>query len=309
VPEPSIELHPQDLQRLGLQDGELAHVTSRRGSLVLPVAASDALAPTQAFIAMHWGEEFVSGQGPRGERLAGVNALTTSAFCPSSKQPELKHCAIKVLKAELPWGLLGAAWLPADRAASTVQALREWMGRFTFASCVPFGHERSGVLFRAASYEPPPLEWLDEIEALLGLQDATADKPLRYEDRRRGQRRTMQLAAHGADQRLTGFLLAGDTSAESWIRPLLQDELPAQAFRRHLLVPSRKPPTATAPAARRICSCLNISETQIVDALRDCHGSEGERLASLQGRLRCGTQCGSCVPALKRFVRETAVAA
>src|SRR5205085_5449723 len=54
MPEPAIELHPQDLQRLGLHDGELAYVTSRRGSLLLPVSASDTVAPTQAFIAMHW---------------------------------------------------------------------------------------------------------------------------------------------------------------------------------------------------------------------------------------------------------------
>jgi assimilatory nitrate reductase catalytic subunit len=35
---------------------------------------------------------------------------------PSSKQPELKHAAVKVLKAELPWSLLGMAWLPGDQA-------------------------------------------------------------------------------------------------------------------------------------------------------------------------------------------------
>ena len=37
-------------------------------------------------------------------------------YCPTSKQPELKHAAVKVLKAELPWTLLAMAWLPADSA-------------------------------------------------------------------------------------------------------------------------------------------------------------------------------------------------
>jgi len=33
-----------------------------------------------------------------------------------SRQPELKHAAVRVEAAELPWALVGAAWLPADAA-------------------------------------------------------------------------------------------------------------------------------------------------------------------------------------------------
>jgi assimilatory nitrate reductase catalytic subunit len=309
VPEPAIELHPRDLQRLGLQEGELAHVTSRRGSLVLPVAASEAVAPTQAFIAMHWGEEFVSGISSKGERLAGVNALTTPAFCPSSKQPELKHCAVKVLKAELPWRLVGAAWLPEDQVLAVRERLRALMPRFAFAACVPFGHERSGLLFRAAAYEAPPAAWVDEIEGLLGLSAQAAERPLRYEDRRRGQRRTMRLVAHGADSRLEGFVLAGDASAESWIRTLLQQGLPAQGYGRLLLVPGAKAPMALKPAGRQVCSCFNVSEPQVRERLAQCRGTDEQRLAELQQALKCGTNCGSCVPELKRLVRGAAIAA
>jgi assimilatory nitrate reductase catalytic subunit len=53
---------------------------------VLPVRASDTVAPAQAFVAMHWGDEFLAGAG-------GVNALTSRRFCPHSRQPELKHAA------------------------------------------------------------------------------------------------------------------------------------------------------------------------------------------------------------------------
>ena len=42
VAEPAVEMHPQDMARLRLADGDLVHVTSRRGSLVLPAQASDA---------------------------------------------------------------------------------------------------------------------------------------------------------------------------------------------------------------------------------------------------------------------------
>ena len=49
----------------------------------------------------------------------------------------------------------------------------------------------------------------------------------------------------GGEQRLEAFLLAGDTRAESWIAPLLQQRLPAQAYGRRMLLPGAEPPAAT----------------------------------------------------------------
>ena len=112
VAEPTVQMNPQDMARRLLEEGELVHVTSKRGSILVPVQASAEVGMSQAFMAMHWGEEYLSGVSSTGQRLAGVNALTTSAYCPSSKQPELKHAAVKVLKAELPWSMLAVAWLP-----------------------------------------------------------------------------------------------------------------------------------------------------------------------------------------------------
>ena len=132
-----------------------------------------------------------------GDHLAGVNALTTGAFCALSKQPELKHCAVKLTRAELPWRLLALAWLPAARAFEARAALRELMPTFAYAACVPFGREpdalgRLGVLWRAAAHEAAPDEVLACIEALLGLDHAQS---LRYVDARRGLRRTIVLRA------------------------------------------------------------------------------------------------------------------
>ncbi|RZL97008.1 MAG: nitrate reductase, partial [Variovorax sp.] len=139
VPEPVVQMNPQDLARRQLKDGDLVHVTSRRGSVVIPVQASPEVGLSQAFIAMHWGAEYLGGRSGTGEAIAGVNALTTPAYCPDSKQPELKHAAVKILKADLPWGLLAMAWLPAEQALAVERALRTLMPRFEFASCVPFG--------------------------------------------------------------------------------------------------------------------------------------------------------------------------
>jgi assimilatory nitrate reductase catalytic subunit len=302
VPEPCVQMHPQDMARRQLRDGDLVHVTSKRGSIVVPVQASAELGLSQAFMAMHWGEEFLSGCSSTGQRLAGVNALTTSAFCPQSKQPELKHAAVKILKAELPWSLLAMAWLPDDMAARSRDTLRQLMALFPYASCVPFGRERTGLLFRAAAHEAPPASVLGQLEVALQLDGAHV---LRYQDARLGQRRAARLVREAGEARLDGFLLAGDTRAESWIRTLLEEERPAQAYGRLLLAPGAKAPVAVATRGRQVCTCFNVTEPQIQHALQGCGGDEPQRLAQLQSQLRCGTNCGSCVPELKRLVRAT----
>ncbi len=302
VAEPAVQLNPQDMARRGLQEGELVHVTSRRGSIVVPLQASTEVASGQAFMAMHWGPEFLGGMSSTGAPLAGINALTTPAHCPTSKQPELKHTAVKILKAELPWTLLAMAWLPADTALRTREALRQRLPRFAYASCVPFGRERSGLLLRAAAHEAPPEALLEEIEALLGL-DGTA--VLRYADRKRGQRRAARLQHQDGQATLEAFLLAGDTRAGAWISTLLQDALPAQAYGRLLLLPGAVAPAALPARSRQVCTCFNVGEDAITATLAQCSGSEGERLAALQQRLHCGTNCGSCVPELQRLLRLT----
>ena len=92
VPEPVVEMHPLDIERQRLAEGDLVRVTSRRGSVVLPVQASAQMAPSQAFVAMHWGEEVLSGSDAEGRPMPGINALTLPTACPRSKQPELEAC-------------------------------------------------------------------------------------------------------------------------------------------------------------------------------------------------------------------------
>ncbi len=300
VAEPSVQMNPQDMSRRLLSEGDLVHVTSKRGSIVVPVQASNEVGLSQAFMAMHWGSEFLTGCSSTGTRLAGVNAITTSAYCPTSKQPELKHAAVKILKAELPWSLLAVAWLAPDEALHAREELKQVMTLFPFASCVPFGRERTGVLLRAAAHEAPPDDLMARIEAVLGLSGPDA---LRYADRKKGQRRAMRLVRQGQEARLEGFVLAGDISAQAWIKTLLQDELPAQAYGRLLLVPGAKAPVAVQSRGKQVCTCFNVTDAEIGQFLGGCAGSEAQRLDALQAKLQCGTNCGSCVPELKRMVR------
>ena len=313
--EPSVQMNANDMARRLLKDGDLVHVTSKRGSIVVALQSSPELSPSQAFIAMHWGSEYLSGLSSTGETLAGVNAITTSAYCPTSKQPELKHAAVKILKAELPWSLLAMAWLPSGESLKARNALKPLMSAFPFTSCVPFANNtpladqstaREGVLFRAAAHLAPPDELLIQIEKILGL---TTHDVLHYADKKRGQRRTAKLTRVADHAELTGLLLAGDTSAEAWIKTVLEGELPAQSYGRLLLSPGAKAPVAVEARGKLVCTCLNVTDAAIEGHLKNAPGNDAERLAALQIALKCGTNCGSCVPELKRLVRLTTLAA
>ncbi|MDE2146789.1 MAG: molybdopterin-dependent oxidoreductase [Burkholderiales bacterium] len=289
APEPGVELHPQEMARLRLAEGDLAVLHSRRGTLVLPARASEGVAPAQAFVAMHWGDEFVSG---------GVNALTSPALCPLSRQPELKHAAVRIERAELPWRLVALAWCGEAQALQLRQALRPLFEGFSFAACVPFGRERSGVLFRAAAATPADDALVAQVAALFDLEGA---RVLHYRDPRRGQRRSLRLAGDGADQRLEAFLLAGDTRAEAWIAPLLQQQAPTQALGRALLAPGATAPGPVPARDPQVCGCFDVGQSRIVQVLAGLAGPAEQRLAAMQGVLRCGTQCGSCLPELRRL--------
>ncbi len=315
VPEPSLLMHPQDLAQRLIQDGDLVHVTSRRGSILVPVQASTEQAMGQVFLAMHWGQEYLSGQSSIGAPLTGVNALTTSASCPTSRQPELKHAAVKILKAELPWTLLALAWMPAAAVLAAHASLRALMPAFAFASCVPFASPsalednfsaRDGLLLRCAAAEAPPDDVLAQIEHILQL---SGPGMLRYADARKGQRRAMRLERVGTSTRLDAFLLAGDTRAQAWIRSLLQDQLDASAYGRQLLLPGVTAPLALAPQSKAVCSCFNVTQSRIASHLIQNDGSQAQRLASLQKALRCGTNCGSCLPEVKRLVHAAMIGA
>ncbi len=82
-PGPTVDMHPADLEALGVEDGELVEVASRRGSIVLPAARSDGMLRGAVFIPFHF-------------REAAANLLTIDALDPAGKIPEYKFCAVRV---------------------------------------------------------------------------------------------------------------------------------------------------------------------------------------------------------------------
>ncbi|MES2832641.1 MAG: molybdopterin-dependent oxidoreductase [Pseudomonadota bacterium] len=300
--EPVVVMAHSDMQRRLLKDGDLVHVTSRRGSQILPVTMGEDMRAGQTFIGMHWGEEFLSGRGHAENGSYGVNALTIGATDPSSKQPELKHAAVKILKAELPWQLQIFGWFDEASIVAVQVALRPHMRKFAYAACTLFGRERAGLLFRAADDYSAAPELLRIVEAAFGLN---GDNVLRYDDTRLGRSRRV-LVAGGTMQAVS---LAGDTAAAGWLKAYLQDEQPVASLGRRLLMPGAAPPAGFTSRGRIICNCLDVAEQEINAVLLSIGGNEEQRLTKLKSRLKCGSSCGSCVPELKVLIHQTPAAA
>ena len=90
------------------------------------------------------------------------------------------------------------------------------------------------------------------------------------------------------------------------MKEYLESEQPVAALGRLLLMPSAKAPQGFKPHGRIVCNCFNVAENEIGEALAaqdlSGRGSPGALLASLQDKLKCGTNCGSCVPELKKII-------
>jgi ferredoxin-nitrate reductase len=111
IPEPMLELHPEDADAAGVRDGELALVSSRRGELRLRVRVVPGLARGVAFAPFHWGTlNAAPGAG-------ALNTATHGATDPVSKQPELKALAIRVEPARAPGGRPAPPVRRGDRGA------------------------------------------------------------------------------------------------------------------------------------------------------------------------------------------------
>jgi anaerobic selenocysteine-containing dehydrogenase len=88
APEPVLQVNPEDARRAGVVDGAFAELRSRRGEVVVQVRVTPEMRAGSVFLPFHWTR--LDGQ------LKAANNLTHGAVDPISKQPELKHCAVRL---------------------------------------------------------------------------------------------------------------------------------------------------------------------------------------------------------------------
>lgn len=82
-PEPTVEIHPNDAQNLGIQAGDWIKVRSRRGVITVKSLVTERSPTGMVFIPFHFSE-------------AAANELTQDARDPKAKIPDYKVCAVAV---------------------------------------------------------------------------------------------------------------------------------------------------------------------------------------------------------------------
>ena len=89
-----VQIHPVDAEQLGVHQGSLVKVASRRGFAIYPAAVTPRVRPGECFAPIHWNDQF-------GENLA-VNAITSDARDAISLQPEFKYSAVTLSRVSGP---------------------------------------------------------------------------------------------------------------------------------------------------------------------------------------------------------------
>ena len=85
-----LKIHPDDASRLGIADGEMVRVRSRRGEVTTKVKLTDICPPGVVSSTFHFAE-------------SPINVVTNSALDPVAKIPETKVCAVCVEKLVAPF--------------------------------------------------------------------------------------------------------------------------------------------------------------------------------------------------------------
>jgi nitrate reductase NapA len=88
MPESYVEINPDDAALLGITNGSKVKITSRRGEMVMKASINGRGNPPQGMVFVPFFDE---------QYL--INEVTLDAFCPISKQPDYKKCAVKVERA------------------------------------------------------------------------------------------------------------------------------------------------------------------------------------------------------------------
>lgn len=83
--EETIDLHPDDAAKLGVSDGEVVKVSSRRGELTVKTKITEQVVPGLVFMSFHWSE-------------VPTNVLTLNEYDPISGTAEFKACAVAISK-------------------------------------------------------------------------------------------------------------------------------------------------------------------------------------------------------------------
>ena len=202
-------------------------------------------------------------------RQGKVNALVEGRCDPLSGQPESKQTAVRIMPWQPGWqGELYARELP--ELPPSVCWWRK-VSRLTVAG------------------DKPLLAWVMQYASERGWKLQVAQT----------SERSSVLAWHDG-QLMLGFWegTALPTLAHAVIEAAFRSP-PVTLAERHALLNGQGTGDSVDPG-RIICSCFSVGENVIREAI----GGGCDSVAALGARLRCGTNCGSCVPELKTMFQD-----
>ena len=202
-------------------------------------------------------------------RQGKVNALVEGRCDPVSGQPESKQTAVRILP-----------WQPAWQGELYA---REWPEMPSSA----YWWRKASRLTVAG--DQPLLPWVMEYASARGWQLQVAQT---------GERSSV-LAWHEG-QLMLGFWegTALPALAHAVIEAAFQSP-PVLLAERHALLNGQSVGKAADPG-RIICSCFSVGE----NAIREAIVGGCDSVTALGATLRCGTNCGSCVPELKGLFQD-----
>lgn len=267
-PEPFIEVHPADIAALGLRTGGLATLTSGHGQFVGRVRSGAGQRRGEVFVPIHWNNEFT------GKGLA--TALTDSLVDPVSGQPEAKHGLVRLSHWPAHWH--GRLLVRRDRPRRW-QA--EYWARQALADC------DSWILAGRSA-----VDWPKTVADWLGGQPQ-----LVLEDAREGRYR----AARVRNGQLEAVLMVDRhpeaLPAVEWLAGCFGQRELDQSTRRGLLAGRA---LTAEDTGNPVCSCFQVGDRQIQKAIEQ----GADTVEALGQALRCGTNCGSCIPELRGLLAE-----
>jgi assimilatory nitrate reductase catalytic subunit len=272
LPEPFVEVHPDDATRYGVTDDSFARVVTDHGQCILKVTVSERQQRGMLFAPIHWSEETASA--------ARVGALVAPFTDPFSGQPENKATPASIVPYEYVFRGFALSRLRLELPDHV------WWARVTVAGGYGYLFADNADLARWQSW----------------LRSAAGSDLAEYKDFGGGVYR----AASFAGDRIETCLFVGPAhDAGDWdvVKSLFAAEALGEDQRRMLL--SGKSVDGLAGAGPIVCACFGVGRTTILAAI-----AAGARSAAEIGmQLKAGTNCGSCIPELKRLIAQADVAA
>jgi assimilatory nitrate reductase catalytic subunit len=267
LPEPFVEVHPDDAIKHGVADGGFARVVTDYGQCTLRVSVNPRQQRGMLFAPIHWSEDNASA--------ARVGALVAPFTDPFSGQPENKATPASIAPYEYvfrgfalsrrPLALPAHAWwarvavpggygyLLADNA--DLSGWQSWL-RSVAGSDLAEYRDFGGGVFRAASFAQ------DHIETCLFIGPAR----------------------DAGDWDVVKNLFATATLSDDQRRMLL----------------SGKSADGLASTGPVVCACFGVGRTTICDAI----AAGATTAAEIGAKLKAGTNCGSCIPEMKRLIAQ-----